>query len=119
LPAGAKLVIGSLITLLVINAVSLYAHTTPPARDVIAIVVQIALLTGLYNRQVFAWHAARWLTALAIACDAFVLVVAAFTMAAQPVVIGSVLAGLALASGLFYLLGRDDSRAYFNAPRKA
>jgi len=119
MPAGAKLVIGSLLGLVVLNIMSLLVQTAPSLPAAVAIIIQIALLVGLFDRRPFAWHAARWLTALAIASDAVALVMAApLAVVARYSLLTSVLVNLALAIGLFCLLGRADSRDYFNAPQK-
>jgi hypothetical protein len=64
MPLGAKFVIGWVMVALVLTVASLFTRTTPAAGDVVSIVVQIALLTGLYTRQRVAWRAARWLAGL-------------------------------------------------------
>jgi hypothetical protein len=119
MPASAKLVIGVLITLLVLNMLSVFAHIIPSAGALFAIVVQIALLTGLYARQTVAWYAARWLSGFAVLCDALILMVAFTATGTTAALIWSTISSLALACGLFCLLGRHDSRTYFNAPHKA
>ena len=87
--------------------------------DMLGIVMQIALLIGLYTRQPIAWVTARWLTALgaAIMSVLFVLVVVSGTTKLWILCITGL--DIALAWIFFALLGRPDSRAYFNAPRKA
>jgi hypothetical protein len=59
------------------------------------------------------------LAGLSIVFGAIFVIVACFASNTTFAIAASAVATLALASGLFYLLGRDDSRVYFNAPRKA
>jgi hypothetical protein len=119
MPLGAKLVIGWVIVALVLTFASLFTHMTPAAADVVSIVVQIALLTGLYTQQRAAWRVARWLAGFSIVFGAIFVMLTCFASNTTPAIAASAVATLALASGFFYLLGRDDSRVYFNAPRKA
>jgi hypothetical protein len=117
MPLGAKLVIGWVIVALVLTFASLFTRMTPAAADVVSIVVQIALLTGLYTQRHGALRVGSQVSAsssaLSSSCSP------CFASNTTPAIAASAVATLALASGFFYLLGRDDSRAYFNAPRKA
>ena len=119
MPLGPKLVTGWVMVVLVLTFASLFTRMTPATGDVVSIVVQIALLAGLYTRQPAAWYAARWLAGLSIVFGVIFVVLACFASNATAGLIAYAVATLALASGFFYLLGRADSRAYFNAPRKA
>jgi hypothetical protein len=99
-----------------------WAFTLLRVGDTIGIVTQSAILIGLYTRQTAAWRAARWLAALGA-----VLLSIALALSAPGVMsphgtklwVWAVAAlQTALAWWFFCLLGRSDSRLYFNAPRK-
>lgn len=118
MPFSVKLVIGTLIVLLLLNVISLFM-SFPAAGGIVAIVVQLALLNGFYNRQRVAWYVARWLSAIAVCCDVVILLIASIASGATLALIISAIASFVPASAFFYLLGRPDSRAYFNASQKA
>ena len=69
MPFGPKLVLALLMTELLLAVVTMFAR-------LFGIVIQIALLIGLYTRQPVAWITVRWITALgdAIMSVLFVLV---------------------------------------------
>jgi hypothetical protein len=119
MPLGPKLVTGWMIVALVLTLASLLTRMTSGTGDVVRIVVQIALLTGLYTRQPAAWYAARWLAGLSIVVSVIFVALACFASNRTAGLVAYALATLAVVSGFFYLLGRSDSRAYFNARRKA
>ena len=119
MPLGAKLVIGCLVLSLFLDVVSLFTATSPLGGDIVSIVIGISLLTGLHTRQRAAWRVARFLAGLGIAFGGLFCIIAAVASNTTFAIAASAVATLAIASGLFYLLGRDDSRDYFNAPRKA
>ena len=96
-----------------VNAFSLFGHPSPIGGDVVAIVVQITLLTGLWTRQPAAWYAARLLAGFGIAGGAVGLVVASVASNTTFTIATSLAAAFALSVVLFYLLGRGDSRLYF------
>jgi hypothetical protein len=113
MPRGAKFVIGWLIFLAALNFTGLFLHSTLPVANMVALVIQIALLTGLSARQAVAWYVARWLAGLAIVIQIIVLVLVLMASNRSGLMITTALIGLALVSGLFYLLGRHDSKSYF------
>jgi hypothetical protein len=88
----------------------------------VGIVLQSAILIGLYTQQTAAWLAARWLTLIAA-----VVLTVGLALTAPSVFYGEtrmwmwavVAVQSATAWVLFGLLGCRDSRAYFHAPRKA
>ena len=112
MPFGPKLVLALLMTELLLAVVTMFAR-------LFGIVIQIALLIGLYTRQPVAWITVRWITALgaAIMSVPFVLVMMSGTTKLWLLCI--VALQIMLAWIFFALPGRPDSRAYFHAPRKA
>jgi len=62
---------------------------------------------------------ARWLTAIGAVITSILFVFAAFGGSTELWILAVVALEVALAWLFFWLLGRADSRAYFNAPRKA
>ena len=78
-----------------------------------------AIFIGLYTRQTVAWMTARWLTAIGAVITSILFVFAAFGGSTELWILAVVALEVALAWLFFWLLGRADSRAYFNAPRKA
>ena len=119
IPLGPKLVLALLMIGLVLAVVGMFVRLSVRFADMFGIVMQIAFLIGLYTRQPIAWITARWFTALAAAIMSvlFVLVVMSGTTKLWILCIAGL--DIALAWVFFALLGRRDSRAYFNAPRKA
>ena len=86
-------------------------HVRPCPSDV--------LLIGLYTREPIAWFTAPWITAMGagIMTVFFVLVVISGTTKLWILCVAGL--DIALAWVFFALLGRPDSRAYFNAPSKS
>jgi hypothetical protein len=119
MPLGPKIVLAFLMIGLALGVFWLFARLSTHLGDMLGIVIQIALLIGLYTRQTIAWITARWLSAIgaAIMSVLFVLVVMAGTTKLWILVVVGL--QITLAWLFFALLGRPDSRAYFNAPRKA
>jgi hypothetical protein len=119
MPLGPKLVFALLIVGLASGMFWFFLGLNTKIGHVLGIVIDIALLTGLYTRQTVAWFTARWLTAIgaSIMSVAFVLVVMSGTTKFW--ILAIVAIELALSWWFFALLGRADSRTYFNAPRKA
>ena len=117
MPLGPKLVLAIQMIGLALSVFLAFALLR--VGDTLGIVIQSAILMGLYTRQTVAWMTARWLTAIgaAITSILFVWVVMAGTTKLWILVI--VALEITLAWVFFALLGRPDSRAYFNAPRKA
>jgi hypothetical protein len=117
MPLGPKLVLAIQMISLALSV--FWAFTLLRVGDTIGIVIQSAIFIGLYTRQSVAWVTARWVTALGAVIMSVVLVLTAIGGATK----GWIWLGLALEVALawlfFALLGRPDSRAYFNAPRKA
>jgi len=121
MPPGAKLVLAIQMAGLALTV--FWAFTLLRVGDTISIVIQIAILTGLYTRQAAAWRAARWLSAIGAAVLSIGLVLTAPSLISphgtKLWVWAAVVLETALTWFFFSLLGRPDSRAYFNAPRKA
>ena len=117
MPRGPKFVFAFLIVGLLSGMLWFFAG----ARNLghmLGIVIDIALLTGLYNRSTIAWVTARWLTALSNISFTSIFVVVVMYGSTKLWVLAVVALELALSWVFFALLGRADSRAYFNAPRK-
>lgn len=121
MPLGPKLVLA--IQMIGLALTVFWAFTLLRVGDTISIVIQSAIFIGLYTRQTAAWLAARWLTAIGAVILSVGLV---FTTPGLMSPHGTklwvwalVAFQTALAWWFFFLLGRPDSRAYFNAPRKA
>jgi hypothetical protein len=117
MPLGPKLV-------LAIQTIGLafslfWAFTLLRVGDTIGIVIQSAILIGLYTRQTIAWMTARWFTAIGAVIMSVVLVFTAIGGATKVWIWAIVAFQTVLTWFFFSLLGRPDSRAYFNAPRKA
>jgi hypothetical protein len=117
MPLGPKLVLAIQIIGLAFSV--FWAFTLLRVGDTIGIVIQSAILIGLYTRQTVAWVTARWLTAIGAVIISILFVFAAFGGGTKPWILAVVALEVALAWLFFWLLGRGDSRAYFNAPRKA
>ncbi len=120
MPLGPKLVLAVQMIGLALSV--FWAFTLSRVGDTIGIVIQSAILIGLYTQQRAAWRAARWL-----ACLGAVILSIGLALTAPGVISpdgtklwvwGVVALETALAWWFFSLLGRPDSRAYFNAPRK-
>ena len=122
MPLGPKLVLA--IQMIGLASSVFWAFTLLRVGDTIGIVIQSAILIGLYTRQTVAWMTARWLTAIGA-----VLITIAVAVTIPSLFepehgtkfwVWGILAVEAIWAWLFFgLLGRSDSRAYFNAPRKA
>lgn len=121
MPLGPKLVLA--IQMIGLAFSLFWAFTLLRVGDTIGIVIQSAILTGLYTRQTAAWRAARWLAAIGAVILSIGLVLTApglMSPHGTKLWVWAVVAlETALAWWFFSLLGRSDSRAYFNAPRKA
>jgi hypothetical protein len=121
MPLGPKLVLA--IQMVGLALTVFWAFTLLRVGDTISIVIQIAILTGLYTQQAAAWRAARWLSAIGAVVLSLGLVLTAPGLMSPHGTKLWVWAVVALETALtwfsFSLLGRPDSRAYFNAPRKA
>jgi hypothetical protein len=122
MPFGPKLVLAIQMVSLALTV--FWAFALFRVGDTISIVIQIAVLTGLYTRQRAAWRVARWLSAMGaiILSTGLVITVPSLFLPAHGTklwVWALVALETALSWFFFSLLGRSDSRAYFNAPRKA
>lgn len=117
MPLGPKLVFAFLIVGLLTGLFWFFAGATSLGH-VLGIVIDIALLIGLYTRQTVAWVTARWLTAIAIAFLSIIFVLVVMAGSTKLWVVAWFGLQLALEWFFFAVLGRADSRAYFNAPRK-
>ncbi len=122
MPLGPKLVLSLLSVSLALNV--FFGFARPSTREAVVIALQSAIVIGLYARQTVAWLAVRWLSAIAVGLALFLLVlllILPFTGERQQ--FWTYWAYLAFQTALvwvlFFLLGRTDSRVYFNAPRKA
>jgi hypothetical protein len=122
MPLGPKLVFT--IQMIGLALAVFWAFARLSVADTAGIVIQSAILIGLYTRQTGAWLAARWLTIIGA------VLVTIVVMLTIPSLFGRehgtkpwvwvVLVFEAILSWLFFFfLGRPDSRVYFNAPRKA
>jgi hypothetical protein len=121
MPLGPKLVLA--IQMIGLAFGVFWAFTLMRVGDTIGIVIQSAILIGLYTRQTIAWMTARWLTGIGAVLLSFAVVISVPSLFAQEhgtkLWVWGVLGFEAgLAWSFFCLLGRSDSRAYFNAPRK-
>lgn len=111
MPLGAKLVIGWIMVFLAISVFWSFARLTTRAGDMIGIVIEIALLTGLYTRQTIAWYCARWMTGFGIVVTSILLLLATFGGTTKSWILGVIATEVALGIIFFQLLGRADSRA--------
>jgi len=118
MPLGPKLVLAFLMIGLASAVFWLFLRVSVGLGDMLVIVVQIALLAGLYTRQTIAWVTARWLSAIGATIVSILFVRVAMAGSTKPWILAIIALDIALAWVLFVLLGRPDSRAYFNAPRK-
>ena len=117
MPLGPKLVFAFLIVGLLSGVFWFFAGATNLG-NMLGIVIDIALLTGLYARSTIAWVTARWLTGLSNILFTIMFVVVVMYSSTKLWMLALLAVELALAWLFFALLGRPDSRAYFNAPRK-
>jgi len=117
MPLGPKLVLA--IQMIGLALTVFWAFARLNVGDTLGIVIQSAILIGLYTRQTVAWLTARWLTAIGAVVMSVLLVLAAIGGATKLWVWALVALETALTWLFFSLLGRPDSRAYFNAPHKA
>jgi hypothetical protein len=121
MPLGPKLVLA--IQMIGLASSVFWAFTLMRVGDTISIVIQSAILVGLYTRQTIAWMTARWLTAIGAVLLSLAVVITVPSLFAQEhgtkLWVWALVAFQAVLAWLFFsLLGRPDSRAYFNAPRK-
>src|ERR1044072_9919332 len=116
MPIGPKLVLAIQMIGLALSV--FWAFTLLRVGNAIGFVIESAIFIGLSTRQTVAWVTARWLTAIG---GVALLVLLLFTALSGQTKL-SVWALVALQNVLtwlfFFLLGRPDSRAYFNAPQK-
>jgi hypothetical protein len=119
MPLGPKLVLGLLIIGLASAVFWLFARMSVGLGDMLGITIQIALLVGLYTRQRVAWLTARWFTAIGATIMSILFVWVVMAGTTRLGILAIVALDITLAWLFFALLGRPDSRAYFNAPRKA
>lgn len=117
MPLGPKLVLA--IQMIGLAFSVFWAFTLLRVGDTIGIVIQSAILIGLYTRQAVAWVTARWLTAIGAVIMSVLLVLTAIGGTTKLWIWLIFALEVALTWLFFVLLGRPDSRAYFNAPRKA
>ena len=118
MPLGPKLVIAMLMIGLVSAVIVMFARLSVRVGDTFGIVIQIAFLIGLYTRQPVAWITARWFTGLGIAIMSVLFVLAVMGGATKFWILCLFALQITLSWIFFALLGRPDSRAYFNTPRK-
>jgi hypothetical protein len=118
MPIGPKLVLAFLMIGLAFGVFWLFARLSVHLGDMLGIVIQIALLIGLYTRQTIAWITARWFTAIGAAIMSVIFVFVVISGATKLWILAMMGLQITLAWVFFALLGRPDSRAYFNAPRK-
>jgi hypothetical protein len=119
MPLGPKLVFAFLLIELISAVFWLFLRLASNVGDMLGIVIDIALLIGLYTRQTVAWVTARWLTAIGAAVMSVLFVLVVISGTTKLWILTVVAFEIALAWVFFALLGRRDSRDYFNAPRKA
>ncbi|GEM_PF-4544392 len=122
MPLGPKLVLTIQMIGLALGVFSAFLRLS--VADTVGIVIQSAILIGLFTRQTVAWLTARWLTAIGAVVVTIGVVITMPSLFAQEhgtkFWVWSMVAAEAILSWVFFsLLGRPDSRAYFNAPRKA
>jgi hypothetical protein len=117
MPLGPKLVLAIQMIGLVLSVFGAFARLNVGAS--LGIVIQSAILLGLYTRQTVAWMTARWLAALGATFMSVLLVLITIGGTTKPWLWALFASETALAWFFFSLLGRPDSRAYFHAPRRA
>jgi hypothetical protein len=117
IPLGPKLVLA--IQMISLAFLVFWAFVLQRIVDTIPIVIQSAILIGLYTREPVAWVTARWVTALGAAATSILFIYAAVSGATKAGILPLVAFEIVLAWTFFALLGRPDSRAYFHGPRKA
>jgi hypothetical protein len=76
MPLGPKLVLAMQMIGLAFSV--FWAFTLVRVGDTIGIVIQSAILIGLYTRQTVAWATARWFTAIGAVIASILFVLAAF-----------------------------------------
>jgi hypothetical protein len=116
MPLGPKLVLS--IQMISLAFTVFWAFALLRIVDTIPIVIQSAVLIGLYTREPIAWVTARWITALGAVATSILFVFAAVGGATKLWILAVVALELVLSWTFFSLLGRPDSRAYFHGPRK-
>jgi hypothetical protein len=121
MPLGPKLVLA--IQMIGLAFGVFWAFTLLRVGDTIGIVIQSAILIGLYTRQTIAWMTARWLAVIGAVVLSLAVMITIPSLFAQEHgtklwVWGILVFQASLAWLFFSLLGRPDSRTYFNAPRK-
>jgi hypothetical protein len=119
MPVGPKLVLAFLTVGLAFAVFWSFARMSVRPSDMLGIVIQIALLIGLYTRRTVAWVTARWLTVIGAAITSIFFVWVVMAGTTRVWILAVVALDITLAWVFFALLGRPDSRAYFNAPGKA
>jgi len=117
MPLGPKLVLA--IQMIGLAFSVFWAFTLFRVGDTVGIVIQSAILIGLYTRQTVAWITARWLTAIGATVISLLFVLVVMSGTTKFWVLAIVAFQIILTWAFFSLLGRSDSRAYFHAPRKA
>jgi hypothetical protein len=121
MPLGPKLVLALQSLSLALNVLAGFSR--PSTRAAIIIVIQSVIVGGLYRRQTAAWLAARWMSAIGVALALFLLVfllIIPFSGSRHQFRAFWIYLALetTFVAVVLFLLGRADSRAYFNAPRK-
>jgi hypothetical protein len=116
MPLGPKLVLAIQMIGLVLSV--FWAFTLFSVSDTISIVIQSAVLIGLYTRQTVAWVTARWLTAIGATITSIFFLWVVMAGTTKFWILAIVAFEITLSWVFFALLGRPDSRAFFNAPRK-
>src|SRR3954453_19356344 len=117
MPRGPKLVLT--IQLIGLAFAVFWAFARLNAAGSIGIVIQSAIFIGLYTRQTVAWMTARWLSAIGAALMTIAVIIAFPSLFAgehglQLWVWGVLVVNGSLDWFFFCLLGRADSRLYFN-----
>ena len=117
MPLGPKLVLA--IQIVGLAASVFWAFTLLRIGDTIGIVIESAILIGLYTRQTVAWVTARWLTAIGASIGSLVLVLVVVSGTTRLSILAIFAFQIVVAWVFFALLGRPESRVYFHAPRRA
>ncbi len=103
MPLGPKLVLA--IQMIGLAFSVFWAFTLLRVGDSLAIVIQSAILIGLYTRQTIAWVTARWLTAIGAVITSILLVVTMLGGATKLWILGVVASEVVLTWLFFHCSG--------------
>jgi hypothetical protein len=117
MPLSVKLIICALLIGVGSNAWSVFVTASIDQFElhVVRAIVQAFLAIGFYYGNDIAWQCARVLLAIGIFFGAISMIILRPIWAAHDLKAAEDVANLALTCALLYLVGREDTRRYFDA----